>query len=207
MKSVIFGSTGKVGQQLVNQALELGYSVTAFTRNADKIKVENKLLYIFEGDVLDYQSVKDAIMGKDLVLCTLGAGRRGELRSEGTSNIIKAMEELNVSRLICQTTLGCGESWNNLNFLWKRIMFGWFLKQVYIDHESQEKHVFNSNLDWTIVRPSAFTYGKLTKEFHTDFASENKSLKLKISTADIAYFMLQQSKSSKHVRKAVGISY
>lgn len=207
MKLVIFGSSGKVGQQLVNQALGLGHSVTAFTRNADKIKTENHLLSIFEGNVLNYQSVKDTIADKDVVLCTLGAGRKGGLRSEGTLKIIRAMEELNVSRLICQTTLGCGESWNNLNFLWKNIMFGWFLKQVYIDHENQEKHVFNSNLDWTIVRPSAFTDGKLTKEFQTDFTSENESLKLKISTADIAYFMLQQLESPKYIRKAVGISY
>lgn len=131
MRLVIFGSTGKVGQQLVNQALELGHSVTAFTRNADNINTENQLLSVFEGDVLDYRSVKDAIADKDVVLCALGAGRKGGLRSEGTLKITKAMEELDVTRLICQTTLGCGESWNNLNFLWKNIMFGWFLKQVY----------------------------------------------------------------------------
>jgi putative NADH-flavin reductase len=117
------------------------------------------------------------------------------------------MEELNVNRLICQTTLGCGESWNNLNFFWKKIMFGWFLKKVFIAHENQEKVVFQSDLDWTIVRPSAFTNGELTKKFKTDFSSGNNSLKLKISRADVAYFMLQQLTSSKYNRKAVGISY
>jgi len=207
MKLIIFGSTGTVGHHLVNQALEMGHTVTAFTRNKDKITVKNILLNIVEGDVFKYQSVKEAIAGNDVVLCTLGAGRKGKVRSQGTLNIIRAMKELKVERLICQTTLGCGESWNNLNFFWKKIMFGWFLKEAFIDRENQEKHVFESNLDWTLVRPSAFTNGELTKNFVTDFSSANKSLQLKIARADVAYFMLQQVASSKFNHKAVGVSY
>lgn len=207
MKLIIFGSTGTIGKHLVKQAIEMGHHVTAFTRTPSKFGTQHNLLTVTKGDVLDYQSVQDAIKGKDAVLCALGDGRKGSVRSEGTLNIIKAMGKLNIDRLICQTTLGCGDSWNNLNFFWKKIMFGWFLKEAFIDHEKQEKHLFESKLHWTIVRPSAFTNGELTKSFNTGFSSKNNSLTLKISRPDVAYFMLQQVTSSKYIRKIVGISY
>ncbi len=206
MKLIIFGATGTVGKHLVDQGLDLGHSVTAFTRNPQKITRHHSQLSIMQGDVLDFDIVKNTVEGHDAVLCTLGAGRKGELRAKGTATIIKAMTELGIDRLICQTTLGCGESWNNLNFFWRRIMFGWFLKQAFIDHENQEEEVSNSNLDWTLVRPSAFTDGELTKQFEMGFSPEEQSLKLKIARADVACFMLAQIDSPKYIRKAVGIS-
>lgn len=66
--------------------------------------------------------------------------------TQGTVNIERAMTETGIGRLICQTPLGYGESWNNLNFFRRSIMFGWLLKYAFKDHENQEKTVFNSDL-------------------------------------------------------------
>jgi uncharacterized protein YbjT (DUF2867 family) len=88
--------------------------------------------------------------------------RKSLIRSQGTMNVIQAMQKHGVRRLICQSTLGAHESWSNLNFFWKRIMFGALLKPVFLDHELQEKLVRASGLDWTIVRPSAFADGPAT---------------------------------------------
>lgn len=43
MKLVIFGSTGSVGIQVVEQALEQGHIVTAFVRNPNKERKLNKI--------------------------------------------------------------------------------------------------------------------------------------------------------------------
>ena len=98
------------------------------------------------------------------MIIVLGSGknRNSIVRSEGTKNIITAMQVSGVKRLICQSTLGAGDSTGNLNFFWKNIMFGWFLKQVFLDHELQEEYVRKSELDWTIVRPAAFMDGEKT---------------------------------------------
>lgn len=69
------------------------------------------------------------------------------------------MEKAGIRRFICQTTLGAGDSWGNLNFFWKYIMFGTILRDVFADHERQENYVKQSRLDWTIVRPGAFMDG------------------------------------------------
>jgi putative NADH-flavin reductase len=154
MKLVIFGSTGGVGRQVVEQALEQGHTVTAFARNPAQLNLQHSRLKLFQGDVLDFPAVERAVQSQDAVVCTLGSGQKltGTVRSAGTRHIIQAMEKTGVRRLICQTTLGTGDSWGSLNFYWKTIMFGLILRNVFADHQRQEQDVQQSRLDWTIVR-------------------------------------------------------
>lgn len=142
----------------------------------------------------------------DAIFCALGDGRTGKVRASGTLNIIHAMNSLAVRKLICLSTLGMGESYGNLNFIWKHIMFGMLLKRAFNDHKLQEEYIRNSNLDFTIVRPSALTGGAITDGYKIDFDGKYKKLKLKISRADVADFMLRQLHSDNYVRKAVSIS-
>ena len=131
MKLLIFGSTGSIGRLLTKQALEQGHTVTAFTRDATKVDIKHANLQVIQGDVMDPASVERAIGGHEVVLCSLGAGRKGAVRSEGTRNIIHAMEKAGVRRFICQSTLGVGDSRGNLNVFWKYIMFGLLLRPMY----------------------------------------------------------------------------
>lgn len=208
MKLIIFGATGSVGKHLVAQALQHGHQVTAFVRDAQKLSVVAEAkLKIITGDVLNLTSVEQAIIGQEAVLCCLGAGRKGRVRSEGTRNIVAAMQNAGVKRFICQSTLGAGDSWQNLNFLWKRIMFGWLLKEAFEDHQKQEAYVKSSALDWTIVRPGAFTNGAMTAMYNHGFSAAEKGLTLKISRADVAHFMLAQLASNQYLKKTPGLSY
>ncbi len=207
MKLIIFGATGTVGIEIVKHALEKNYSVTAFVRNPEKIaNIKHANLSIFKGDVLNLTEVENAIQNHDAVLCALGDGRVGTIRAVGTRNIINAMNKVGIKRLICQTVLGMGESYANLNFMWKHIMFGMLLKKAFQDHKVQEQYLLNSNLNYTIVRPSAFTNGPITNGFKVGFNGAYKKLNLKISRADVADFMLSQLHSDGYVKKAVSIS-
>jgi putative NADH-flavin reductase len=207
MKLIIFGATGTVGMEIVKHALANNYAVTAFVRNPEKMaNIKHANLFIFKGDVRNPTEVEHAIKNHDAVLCALGDGRVGTIRAVGTRNIINAMNKTGIKRLICQTTLGMGESYANLNFIWKHIMFGMLLKKAFQDHQVQEQYLLNSNLNYTIVRPSAFTNGPLTNGFKVGFSGEYKKLKLKISRADVADFMLSQLHTDGYVKKAVSIS-
>ena len=207
MRLIIFGSTGSVGRLLVEQALQDNHVVTAFLRDPGKLTITHTNLKIIRGDVLDYQSVEKAMKNQEVVLCTLGAGSKGTVRAEGTRNIVRAMESNGVKRLICQSTLGAGDSKGNLNFFWKHIMFGLLLKQAYMDHELQENYVIQSKLDWTIVRPAAFTDGSRTGNYRHGFGPHEKALTLKISRADVADFILNQVAQNTYLRKTPGQSY
>jgi putative NADH-flavin reductase len=209
MKLLIFGSTGSIGRPLVEQALEQGHTVTAFARNPAKLDIQHPNLKVVQGDVMNLTSVEQAVQGQDAVLCVLGSGgqRKGSIRSEGTRQIIQAMEKTGVRRLICQTTLGAGDSWENLNLFWKYIMFGAFLREVFVDHEKQENEVKQSRLDWTIVRPGAFVDGDRTGHYRHGFPSTDKTAKLKISRADVAEFLLQQLTNDAYLYKTPSLSY
>lgn len=207
MKVLIFGATGTVGRELVTQALEVGHTVTAFARHPSKLEIEHPSLEIIEGDVMDSALVDRAMTDHDAVVVALGAGIKGQLRSTGTRNIIEAMQRNGVRRLVCLSTLGVGDSRANLNFYWKYIMFGMLLRAAFADHVSQEEHVIRSGLDWTIVRPAAYTDGERTGNYRHGFPATAKGLRLKISRADVADFLLTQLADNSYVHMTPGVSY
>lgn len=207
MRVVVFGATGTVGKLAVEQLLKEGHEVTAFARHPEKLELEDDNLHLAAGDAMDAQAVKRAVDGQDAAVITIGAGmsRKSLIRSQGTLNVIQAMQALGVRRLIVQSTLGARESWGNLNFFWKRIMFGALLRPVFLDHELQERLVEASGLDWTIVRPSAFTDEPATGDFKVGFGADT-ILQLKIARADVAAFLTRQLSDPRFMRRAVGIS-
>ncbi|NOT46645.1 MAG: SDR family oxidoreductase [Acidobacteria bacterium] len=208
MKLAIFGATGVTGRELIRQALEAGHEVTALVRTPSKVDQNGENLHLIQGDVLDVAAVERTVRGQEAVLCVLGAGRQGTVRSEGTRNIIRAMEKTDVRRFICQSSLGVGDSQGNLNFFWKYLMFGLLLRKAYADHVRQEEFVMQSSLDWTIVRPAAFSKGPRTGNYRHGFTADAKGLTLKISPADIADFLLKQlTDDDTYLRKSPGISY
>lgn len=209
MKLIIFGASGTVGRQLVGQALDQGHHVTAFARQPSVLKLEHANLSCHAGDVLDQDAVMSAVSGHDAVIIALGSGRKGNVRSTGTRNILAAMQQLGVLRLICLSTIGAGDSHGLLNFFWKRIMFGMLLKDAMADHEAQEALIRQSGRDveWVIVRPGSFSNGPATGKYQHGAAPDKKQLKLKVSRADIASFMLQQLTSDVYLRQSPVVSY
>ena len=208
MNVIVFGATGSIGRLTVNALLKSGHTVKAFARNPEKLKIKNAKLIYSPGDVLDRVDVLEAVKGQDAVLITLGSGmsRKSIVRSKGTLNIINAMQSQRIFRLVCQSTLGAHESWSNLNFWWKHVMFGAIIKPVFKDHELQENLVYASGLDWTIVRPSAFIDGPATGSFKENFSSSERNLSLKISRADVANFLSHQLANASYLRCSVAIS-
>lgn len=209
MKVIVFGATGSVGQLAVERLLASGHTVTAFARQPDRLELRHARLVTRTGDALDPDSVRAAVDGHDAVIIALGAGasRKSRVRSQGTLNVINAMQAHGVTRLICQSTLGVGDSWANLNFMWKRIMFGLLLKPAFEDHVLQEQLVRASGLDWTIVRPSAFTDDAPGDDYKVDFPASERGLSLKIARAEVAAFLAKCLGETPFTHRAVAISH
>jgi len=209
MKVVIFGSTGKVGQHVVAQALAQGHDVTAHTRSPEKLKFTHARLKVAKGDVLDPASVESAIQGQDAVVCTLGMPlmNKDGLRTKGTKNIIRAMEKDGVKRLVCLSGLGAGDSFDTLPLHYRYFVIPVVLRHVYADHSTQEDLVRHSRLDWTIARPANLTKGKHTSVYKHGPSAIDTPLKLKISLDDVADFMVKQLSDNTYLHQAPGLSY
>ncbi len=206
MKVIVFGATGSVGREIVTQALADGFFVTAFSRDPQRLSLQHARLQFAQGDVRDAAEVRAAVAGHDAVICALGAGLKGDLRAPGTLNIITAMQHHGVRRLVCLSTLGVGDSAVHLNFYWKYIMFGLLLRRAFRDHVAQEHHVVASGLDWTLVRPSAYTDGPRRNAVQHGFGPEKRRLDLTIARADVAAFTLTTLKKRLYLGRTANLS-
>ena len=208
MKVIVFGATGTVGKLAVSELLKAGHDVTGFARHPEKLGLEDPNLSHHAGDAMNAADVSDAVEGHDAVLVVLGAGmsRKSRIRSEGTLNVIRAMQAHGPRRLVVQSTLGARDSWDTLNFWWKRVMFGALLSPVFRDHELQERLVEASGLDWTIVRPGAFTDEATVRPVIEDVPNTARGLDLKITRADLARFLTRQIADRTYLHRAVGLS-
>jgi putative NADH-flavin reductase len=208
MKLIIFGSTGGTGRELVRQALERGHVVTAFARNPAVLGQRDGLRAV-AGDALDPVAVERAVAGHDAVLSTLGrpASSPGHLRSEGTANIVRAMEKSGPRRLISMSTIGIGETRAQLPPLHKYVLAPTLLRRTFAEHARQEAVVRSSELDWTIVRAGVLTDDSRTGRFRHGFPASDRSVKAEVSRADVADFILDQIDATTYVRAVPSVSY
>jgi len=210
MKLLIFGASGATGRQLVQQALDQQFSVTAFVRDPARFTLTHPNLRVVAGDVLQPDTVAAAVPGHDAVLSALGVkhNRVGDTTlSDGTQNILEAMWTHGVKRFICETSLGLGSSRGEEGFLFRRVVRPLLLKHSFADKERQEALIQASPLDWTIVRPGGLTNGPRTGNYKVALSFANTRIKKRVSRADVADFMLRQIATPAFVGRAVGISY
>jgi putative NADH-flavin reductase len=206
MKVIVFGGTGSIGRLVVEQAIEQGDDVTLFTRDRAAVRQPDPRVHVVEGNVFDAQALAPVVAGHDAVIITLGGGRKGGVRARGTAAIIEAMRATEVRRLVVQSTIGVGDSREQLNFFWKRLMFGLLLRGAYADHVEQERQTRASGLDWTIVRPGSFTDGPRTGSYRRGFGPQEKTT-LKVSRADVAEFVVEQLTDDTWLRQAPSLAY
>jgi putative NADH-flavin reductase len=210
MRLLIVGATGGTGRELVRQALERGHAVTAFARNPSRLDVRHERLAVVQGDVLDAASVEAAVRGQDAVLCALGHKRwfyPTRILSEGTRNLIRAMEKESVRRFVCETSLGIGDSFGRMG-LYYTLFVGLFILPFYFfDKVRQERVIRNSSLDWVIVRPGALTNGAKRGVYRHGPRVGNWLWTVRISRADVADFMLNQVTSEAYLRQSPGVSW
>ncbi len=141
------------------------------------------------------------------LLALLVAQKKTTTLSEGTKNIVRAMEKLGVRPFICESSLGVGDSKGQLGFLYNYILIPLFIRSMFADKEVQETVVRKSSLDWVIVRPGALTNGPQTGKYHSWLGAPDVSIRRKISRSDVADFMLRQLGESADLGKTPALSY
>src|SRR5215216_5612575 len=103
MKYFVTGATGFVGGALVKKLREQGHEVHASVRDPNKGQDLQALgVKLFKGDVIDKESMRDAMQGVDGIFHVAGwykVGTRDKSDGErvniqGTRNVLELMQEL-----------------------------------------------------------------------------------------------------------------
>lgn len=207
---LIVGATGGTGRQLVAQALERGYTVTALVRDPSRLQIHHPQLAVIQGDVLDDGSVGAVMRGQEAVLSALGHKRffyPTRILSQGTRNLLGAMETHGVPRFVCETSLGIGDSAGRMGLYYTLFVIPVILPFYFWDKTRQERLIAESSVDWVIVRPGLLT--NADKRGPSRHGRHVGSLlwTVRISRADVADFMLNQLESDKYLRTAPGVSW
>jgi hypothetical protein len=136
---LIIGASRGIGLETVKAALEAGHSVRAMARSARRIPIDHPKLEKIAGNALEVTTVKRALSGVDVVTQSLGVSAGPEIIfgatrifSKATRVLVTAMEEAHVSRLICVTGFGAGDSRGHGGFLYT-VAFHLSLARVYDD--------------------------------------------------------------------------
>lgn len=191
MKIALFGATGGTGRHIVDQALTAGHSIQALVRDPACLSVSHEEFSPISGDVLNPAAVAETVAGADAVISALGVsnGSPADVCSRGTRHVIETMKADGIRRLVVITSLGVGDSKDQVPFAFKMLM-GTVLKKVMADKQTQEALVRGSGLDWTIVRPGGLADSPATGDYKAGL--DKNIVAGQVSRADVAAFVLRQ---------------
>jgi putative NADH-flavin reductase len=220
MKLIIFGATGMVGKQLVQQALFKKNHVKAFGRNVHTTDYlptgsgrETENLQLVQGALFDEDEVYNAITGCDAVLSAIGGSMDGtdKTRTLGMKNIIKQIQKAGVKRIVAIGGFGVlnadpQDAAHENSLLVDKDDYPTEYKAVGLEHKKAYELLNESGLDWTFVcAPNIINAGP-TGSYTTkaDYPPEQNNYK--INAGDLAMFMLNELEKNEYVKHRVGIS-
>jgi putative NADH-flavin reductase len=221
MKVTIFGATGGIGRQILEQAIAADHDVTAVVRSPKNLS--GKVRTVIADLAAPHPAVlESAVGGADAVLSGLGPRPLSEtgIASRGTRAIVAAMKATGVRRIVVVSAapISTVPSPGRLNppkhdpgdGFFMRHLLGPLtkaaLRKPYADLAVMEDILRDSGLDWTVVRPPRLTDKPLTGIYRTAYG-QNLRRGLFISRADVAHLMLSVLEQPETIKQAIGIAY
>jgi len=211
MKNIIvFGGSGGTGLEVIKQALEAGYHVTAIIRHPDTFPVRHEQLKIIQGDVLKPDTFENTFFGIDAVISCLGTRNRQPttVYSDGMENIMREMQKIDIKRIVCLSA-GAVEKPPSASFIksfiLKNILQRLF-KYSFADMLMMENILFDSKLDWTVIRPPRLLNGDKKGNYRTSINEYLPKLS-SLTRADLADYIIHHLDDEETYKSRVEISY
>ena len=168
MKIAVFGGTGFVGSYIIDNLIESQYTPRILVRENSKKKIISAdKCEVIIGDIFDEEAIREVINGVDAVIYTIGLIREfpslgitfEKLHFEGAVKCMDLSSEAGVKRFILMSANGvCPDGTGYQKTKWM-----------------SEQYLKNTDLDWTIFRPSTIfgdPRGNGRPEFFTQLKSD-----------------------------------
>ncbi|HEV7857560.1 MAG TPA: NAD(P)H-binding protein [Pyrinomonadaceae bacterium] len=188
MKNVIIlGASGNIAKHVIDILIKKDdINLTLFLRHASRLRNNGvSKCRIIEGDVLDFNQLKEAIAGQDIVYANLS----GDLEAMA-KNIVKAMEETGIKKLVFISSIG---------------IYDVPLRPVLKPYRKAADVIEASDLEYTILRPTWFTNAD-----EVDYETTRKDEPEKgsvISQKSLATLITKIIESpEKHIRENLGVN-
>jgi len=188
---LILGANGSIARHAIDLFLnETDAQLTLYLRNSHRLRnINSNRVRIIEGDVLDIEKLKEAMIGQDVVYANLA----GDLERMA-KNIVEAMNATGVKRLIFISAMGIydevpGEKYGSI-----------------LDPYRKSAAIIEaSDLDYTILRPAW-----LTDKDEIDYETTQKGEPFKgsvVSRKSVAHLVVKLATSPElEVRRSLGVN-
>ena len=192
----------------MRRAIDKGFEVVAcvYNNNSDKYLPNNVL--IKKGDVMNYEYVTEAMNGAEVVISVLGhiKGSDPLMQTKGMQNIVKAMQNLGIKRVLSLTGTGARVPGDAPSVIDKVLNF--FVKLVDPDRINDGiehvKVLQNSGLNFSIVR--VLKLSKSDKDTTSYVLTEGGPAEIQTSRKKVAKVLVDLIKDQKYIGKFPVIS-
>jgi len=207
----LFGATGPTGRHLIEEALQRGYRLSVYTRDARKLAAFAGRIDIVIGDLQDQRAIAQCVQFADAVISALGPNglkvQGDKPVMHGLTLIIAAMRQAGVRRLIQISTAAYRDPQDGFAFKPRALalLFKVIARQGYEDIEATGELVAHSDLDWTLVRIPNLKDGPATGDVAVGWYGKTR-LGTKLSRGNLARFLIDQVTDRQFVRAAPAIA-
>lgn len=198
VKVVVLGAHGQVAQIAERfMFADRDVKTSLFLRDAKRMADKANEATIFEGSATDAAQLEKAMKGQDIVYANLGGKDNIDLEAEAT---IEAMHNANVKRLIWISTLGIYDEVPGKFGEWNKETLGDYITE----YAKAAKRIEDSDLDYTIIRPTW-----MTDKNEVDYEKSKKGEEIKdteVSRKSVAAYIYHLIKNPKEdVRESIGL--
>lgn len=213
MNITLFGATGGLGSECLQQALAAGHQLTVLVRNPAKLPSALRArVTVIQGDALNLDDVRRALPAHtEAILFAIGVDEKTsppDLCTDVTRHILQAMREQQLPRLVW-----CGGGSNLLPE--DQITFGakfvrWY-SNTFLQHRHSDKEhqlallLQNRGVNWYGIRPLQMGNGPRREHYRLGY--HRFSGLSKISFADCAHAMLSMLHDDTWLHKAPIVQY
>ena len=220
-KILVYGATGKVGSQAVNEALNRGHIVTAVSRDPSRITLVHDNLTAVKGDVLNPESVAGLVAGQQVVIISV-RGVLGKSKDPSDAvpfiaveNVVNALRGMGdtAPRLIHVGGSGSLEVKPGVVYA-DTLPMGIIPRKLQTEIEGQVLALQYlrsvTDVDWSYATPAKnFTNGKRTGVFRIggDQLLESSSGRSRISRADFAVALIDEVENAQFIQQRFSVVY
>jgi putative NADH-flavin reductase len=185
--------------------------VVVYARHPSKLTMRHEHLTIVQGELRDKVNIEQAVSDADAVISLLGPRLGEDYKSkpltQGTQNIIAAMKQFGVRRLIVASTPSASAPGDLPDVKFKMLVFliKSMMRLAYEEIVNVAQIVRDSGLDWTLVRVSGLNYKPKSGNVRAGYLGTGE-VGIQLSRADLADFILGELKEAKYVRQMPAIS-
>lgn len=207
----VFGATGNIGRHVVDQLLAAGNRVTAYVRNPAKLDATHDSLNVVQGELTDPVAITEAVRGADAVISALGPTLKrtatGTPVTEGTRNIVHAMETTGIRRYIGLATPAMADPQDQPTIKGKvlRFMPRLAFPNALTEIDGMADAIRGSDLNWTIARITSPNDKPATGTIRAGFLGKDK-VGSAMTRSDIAAFLVAQLSDDTYHQAAPAIS-